>query len=280
MLRKIIYVIGLLLPTLLMGQISKKHLPADLLNKAWSAQWIAVSGAAPGEYGVYHFRKSIELPVKPDSFMVHVSADNRYKLFVNGTLVCWGPARGDVYHWNFETLDLAPYLKEGENILAAQVWNYGAHAPMVQQSLQTGFILQGNGEAERIADTGGSWKGWQNGAYAPLPAELHTYFVIDPGEKVDLNLFPWGWEQADFDDSTWQGSREISPGLAYGLFEPWYEGWMLRPRQIPLMEMKPQRIAHCEEQKVLSLQPPFRRKKEPLQFRPTPKLLFCWIRLS
>jgi alpha-L-rhamnosidase len=254
MLKKFFLVTGLLWPALLSAQISKQDLPADLLHKPWTAQWIAVAGAVPTEYGVYHFRKLLELQHKPEAFIVHVSADNRYKLYVNGNLVCWGPARGDVYHWNFETLDLAPYLKEGENILAAQVWNYGAHAPMAQQSLQTGFILQGHGEAERIADTDASWKGWQNGAYAPLPAELHTYFVIDPGEKVDLNQFPWNWEQQDFDDSAWETCRELSPGLAYGLFEPWYEGWMLRPRQVPLMEMKPQRISTLRRSE--GVQPP------------------------
>lgn len=254
MLRKLIVIIGIMLPNLLVGQISKQDLPADLVNKPWTAKWIEVTGAAPKEYGVYHFRKKLELPVKPDSFIVHVSADNRYKFFVNGTLVSWGPARGDVYHWNFETLDLAPYLNEGENILAAQVWNYGAHAPMVQQSKQTGFILQGNEEAERIADSGASWKGWQNPAYAPLPANLHTYFVIDPGEQVDLNQFPWGWEQADFADTSWQPAQELSPGLAYGLFEPWYDGWMLRPRQVPMMEMKPQRISSLRRSE--GIQPP------------------------
>jgi len=41
---------------------------------------------------------------------VHLSADNRYKLYVNSVLVSCGPARGDLYYWNYETVDLAPYL--------------------------------------------------------------------------------------------------------------------------------------------------------------------------
>ena len=49
----------------------------------------------------------------PKPCVVHVSADNRYRLFVNGKSVSWGPARGDLNHWRFETVDLAPFLKEG-----------------------------------------------------------------------------------------------------------------------------------------------------------------------
>ncbi|WP_431213446.1 hypothetical protein ACQ86N_00470 [Puia sp. P3] len=74
----------------------------------WHANWIAMPGEDGRDYGVYYFRKSIELGAKPDHFIVHVSADNRYKLFVNGTLVSLGPARNDTYHWNYETVDLAP----------------------------------------------------------------------------------------------------------------------------------------------------------------------------
>ena len=68
----------------------------DLLNKVWSASWISVPGAPPFDYGVYHFRKTFELPSKPARFVIHVSADNRYQLVVNGERSVNGPARGDL----------------------------------------------------------------------------------------------------------------------------------------------------------------------------------------
>ena len=67
----------------------------------------------------------MRLPAVPDSLPVQVSADNRYKLFVNGQLVSLGPARGDITHWKFVTVDLAPFLKPGSNCVTAQVWNKG-----------------------------------------------------------------------------------------------------------------------------------------------------------
>src|SRR5665647_1363994 len=116
----------------------------DILTKRWDAYWITVPGTSPKEYGVYHFRKTFMLTAKPASFAVHVSADNRYKLFVNGTMVSFGPARADVYHWNYETVDIAGYLQVGDNVISAVVWNYGDYKPEYQMSFRTGFILQGD----------------------------------------------------------------------------------------------------------------------------------------
>ena len=117
----------------------------DRLRRAqWSARWIAVPGAPATEYGVYHFRRAFELAAKPERFVVHVSGDNRYQLFVNGQRVSWGPARGDLFHWRYETVDAAPYLEAGRNVFAAVVWNFGELAPEAQITLRTGFLLQGD----------------------------------------------------------------------------------------------------------------------------------------
>src|SRR5450432_3423515 len=69
----------------------------DILTKRWDAYWITPAGASSEDYGVYHFRKTFSLDDKPASFIVHVSADNRYKLFVNGVMVSLGPARADLF---------------------------------------------------------------------------------------------------------------------------------------------------------------------------------------
>ncbi len=139
-----------------------------LLRREWTAKWIAVPKAPKTEYGVYHFRKTFDLAARPERFLVHASGDNRYQLFVNGQRAAWGPARGDLFHWRYETVDIAGFLRPGKNLLAAVVWNFGEHAPEAQITLETGFVLQGDGEAESIADTGASWKCLRNEAYSPV----------------------------------------------------------------------------------------------------------------
>jgi alpha-L-rhamnosidase len=223
------------------AQTSISEIPLNLQTETWSASWIAPPKTEPNSFGVYHFRKKVNLTTKPKSFIIHVSGDNRYKLFVNGQLVSLGPARSDVQHWHFETVDIAPFLKEGENILASVVWNFGKMIPLAQHSFRTGFILQGNSENERIVDTDSSWKCIKNEGYSIFKNELNTFFAVGPGEKVEFDKYPWNWESISFDDTKWQKTEMIKVGLMWNL-NIGFDNWTLTPRTIPPMEMKPQRL--------------------------------------
>jgi alpha-L-rhamnosidase len=208
----------------------------------WEARWVVCPTAQARQYGVYHFRKTITLAQKPAQFVVHVSADNRYRLFVNGRVVGFGPARSDTQNWHFETFDLAPYLQAGPNIIAAQVWYLSDSAPFAQMSYQQGFIMQGEGEPEKILNTPNGWKAYQNPAYAPHKGpSLNTYSVVGDGDRVDAARYPWGWEQLDFDDQNWADARPLwflAKTRGYGT-----DGnWALVARTIPTMESHPDRL--------------------------------------
>lgn len=236
----LLYVQVLLLPSILSAQ----KINDAILYKRWSANWITVPNTNPEGYGVYLFRKTIELAAQPTTLVVHVSADNRYKLFVNEKLVSLGPARGDLNHWNFETLDLAPYLKAGKNILAAQVWNEGEWKPEAQMTIRTAFILQGAGSPESLVNTNNTWKCTKDNGYAPIKFISRSYYVSGAGEKRDLAASPKLWQSANFDDSSWSQAQQLSNGVpktfvgAYGTID----SWMLVPSQIPQMELKDERL--------------------------------------
>lgn len=217
---------------------------AEILEKPWTANWITTPDHSATEYGVYLFRKTLELPAVPDHYIVHVSADNRYQLFVNGQMVSFGPARGDLNHWNFETVDLKPHLRQGKNILAARVWNEAGWRPEVQITAMTGFILQGNTSVEESVNTGVSWKCIRDESYAPLKLNVPFYYVSGPGEIRDFSRHPRGWEGAGFDDSAWPVARTLFKGLPKDVLGPYgtTNVWMLRPSGIPPMELKPERI--------------------------------------
>lgn len=222
----------------------------DLRAKRWDAVWIVPAGTNPFGFGIYHFRRAIDLPTRPDRFVVHVTADNRYQLWVNGERVVWGPARGDLNHWRYETVDLAPRLKAGRNVLAAVVWNYGELAPEAQTTWRTGFLIQGDSAAEQVVNSGPAWKAAPDPAYAPIPfthAQLRGYYVVGPGERVDAAKFPWGWETPGYDDSAWGAAQPaVSDGRAHGSPRAMQDAgnrWLLVPRSIPLMEESLERLA-------------------------------------
>jgi hypothetical protein len=184
---------------LLQPFVSKAQ-PIDsaILQKRWTASWVTVPNESTDGYGVYLFRKTMELSAKPATFIIHVSADNRYKLFINEKLVSLGPARGDLSHWNFETVDIAPYLEAGKNILAAQVWNEGAWKPEAQISFRTGFILQGETVNESAVNTNNTWKCIRDSSYAPLRFNAQTYYVAGAGEVRNMAFHPQLWQSKSF----------------------------------------------------------------------------------
>jgi len=229
----------------LVAAAARAQAPAtDLLRRQWSARWISAAGAPAHEYCVCHFRRIIDLARKPERFPVHVSADNRYRLFVNGRSAAWGPARGDLFHWRYETIDAAPYLDAGKNVFAAQVWNFGELAPEAQVTLETGFLLEGDGEAGRAADTGAMWKAMVNRAYSPIEftsGQMHGYYVAGPGDRVQASEYPWGWETRDYDDSAWKTAAIVGDAAGREASDP-HSRWMLVPRPIPAMEERPERL--------------------------------------
>jgi alpha-L-rhamnosidase len=237
----------------------------ELLTKTWSARWIAVPNASPFDYGVYHFRRTFELAAKPASFVVHVTGDNRYQLFVNGERVVWGPARGDLNHWRYETVDIGPQLKAGKNVVAAVVWNFGQYAPDAQATDRTAFLLQGDTEAERVVDTNTQWKCARNPAYQPLHythGQMRGYFVMGPADKVDGASYPWGWEQVDFDDSAWPQAQ--TDGRWAGAPRDSRDApnrWLLVPRNIPLMEERPERLQAVRRSSGVSVPANFPREQ-------------------
>ncbi len=208
----------------------------SILNKRWNAYWIAVPNEPSNGYGVYHFKKEFDLATKPSSFVVHVSGDNRYILMVNRSIVSIGPARGDIFHWNFETVDIASHLEEGKNIIIAIVWNDGEFKPEAQISYRTAFILQGNTPAEEIINTDKSWKGRRDKSHQSLNPELiYSYYVAGPGELVDMH------QHNNLNDSTWLPSQQLFNGVPKGVFD-YTTGWMLIPRSIPQSELIVQRL--------------------------------------
>ena len=133
---------------------------ARVFSGAPAASWIAPPGVPPDSFVVFHARRAFELAERPARFLVHVSADNRYRLYVNGEQVSAGPQRSDVDHWRYETVDLAPRLRAGRNVIAALVWNWGGRMrPVAQHAWRTGFLLQGDGAAEAtLVNTGAGWR--------------------------------------------------------------------------------------------------------------------------
>lgn len=132
----------------------------------WTVPWIGHPTVEPQSAAMILFRRNFELPKQPERFVIHLSADNHYRLFVIGNYITRGPARGDIEHWFFETIDIAPQLNTGKNTIAVEVVNWGAKRFFTVFSQMTSFILQGETDVESIVNTNDrDWKCYHNRAY-------------------------------------------------------------------------------------------------------------------
>lgn len=243
--------------------INAQQINPALLTDPWQARWISVTGSSSNNFGVYKFRKTLELAEKPGKFIVHVSGDNQYKLYVNGQLVSLGPEQGDLRHWYFRTLDLAPYLQKGTNIIGSLVWNMGAWKPEARISIRTGFILQGNTEREAAINTNDNWYGIQDKSYAPIKSDAFGYYVAGPGEYVDFNKGVSEWLVAKAPPTTWKKVETLRYGGMKGVHNFGIAPWMLVPSPLPPMELKKERLSETRYARGMKVPVSFPSKRSP-----------------
>jgi len=186
-----------------------------------------------------YFRTVFEIEDQVGEAPIHVSADGRYQLFVNGRLVGRGPARCNPAWQYVDPYDLAPYLRPGRNVIAALVHSYGRPTSWYELPLWEparafgcgGFFLQGDvvtmGGTVRL-DTGDSWRHLVSEAWQRNAPVGSLGFV----EIYDARQAPGGWVEAEFDDSDWEAAEvlRVPGGNFSGDVVPFP---VLVPRDIP-----------------------------------------------
>lgn len=217
---------------------------SESLSHVWKASWISHPEASLLDYGVFLFRREVHLENVPTQFKLYVSGDNRYKLYVNGEYIVSGPARGDQLNWNYETIDIAPFLSKGKNIIAAEVVNFGVDRPLAQHTYQTAFLLQAADNAADSINTGSpGWKVTENKAYHPIKIKFETvngFYAAGPCDSVRAADYTWNWNQAKYNSGNW--SDPVVSNIAVGKGYIYGNAIHLVPRQIPFPERKKERL--------------------------------------
>ena len=216
-------------------------------ERDWRAFWITSPQAPRRSECVLRLRKEFQLGARPSRFRIHVSADNRYVLTVNGKYVGTGPSHSDVEHWKYTTYDIAPYLEPGRNLIAATVWNFGEHAPVRQISDRIGFLLDSDAEDSVGVHTDDSWlvameKGLSALAMPRFPQ--HFYYAASAPEKLDAAQIRWDWSDPGArvgEESGWHGARLIGRASSRGA-EFAGTAWQLTRDGLPLMEHRKEAV--------------------------------------
>lgn len=142
----------------------------------------------------YHCLARAEYFFDEGNAVLCITADDYYKLYINGRFVCQGPAPcyNDKYYY-IET-DITPYLKKGRNIIAVHLYYQG----LVNRVWQSGDNRFGVGAV--INGRNLSWKYKVSNAFWGSINGYDTDFT----ECFDSRLWESRWNKPDFDDSEWK----------------------------------------------------------------------------
>ena len=153
--------------------------------------WITYPEAKIKESGIYHFRKNFRLKAIPASFTINVAANENYRLYING--IPLPPIQKPVVPDNpsYQTINIANYLMEGNNTIAAAL----------SASAEPAFGIQGKGDLEKVVNTDTSWKVMKNAAY----------ILSDSVNQLNGASYPWNWEETAYQDSTWLNASSKAP---------------------------------------------------------------------
>lgn len=174
----------------------------------WPCHWIS----PVEDYGlpsVVAYRRIFKMQ-EAQTIRIHVAADERYDLYLDGALIGRGSERGAPHLWFFDTYDLG--LQAGTHVLVARVWSLGPVAPRSQMTLRPGFLLSPQ-ENTHFPLLGTGIAGWEckvlrGNSFSP-PFE-HPYYSIGHNVTVDASLIDPGWQTGD--GSRWMPVRKRHPG--------------------------------------------------------------------
>jgi hypothetical protein len=176
---------------------------------------------------------------------LHISADNRYKLYLDSKLIGLGPQRGDLSNWFFDTYDLSQHIRQGGQVLTVIAWHDRDTAPSAQISARPALLL-----VEEMADgrmnppTNWKCRHWANNKTIPVPEE-----AVNAGPGYEISGFTL--EELIPGSNTLE--REFNSVMFLGRAKNHRKGnsalllpWQLRPRTIPPLISKMHVMGRCK----------------------------------
>ncbi len=152
------------------------------------------------------FRRKLALDCAPASAIMYITADDYYKLYVNGQFVVQGPAPAYHFQYGYNEIDLSAYLIKGENVIAVHTLYHGLINRVWQSGDQRhGMICDLEVDGRVVLSSDESFCVRVHSGYREMgTGENHhnTQFM----EQYDSRAAEVGFERPDFDDSAWENA--------------------------------------------------------------------------
>ena len=136
---------------------------------------------------------------------IMISADDYYKLYINGRFITSGPCAGFNFNYYYNEIDITKALKEGENTIAVHTYYQGLiNRVWVSGDDRLGLIFDVTADGNLLAKSDETVKCRICDAYTAIgKVGYETQFM----ERQDSNCADLGFINSDFDDSSWEQAK-------------------------------------------------------------------------
>lgn len=170
-------------------------------REQWKALWISSEHAQSTTNEWQSFRKVVTIDNVPEKLMAKIAADSKYWLWINDEMVVFegslkrGPSPADTY---YDEVDIAPYLKKGDNTIAVLLWYFGKNGFSHLSSGRAALLFDCQGEGIEIL-TDRTWQATPNRAYMDTEAPYPNYRLSESNIRFDARREIAGWNLSSFD---------------------------------------------------------------------------------
>lgn len=177
------------------------------------------------------FRYDFELKERLPEAPLYLTADQSYRLWINGKYVCRGPVRGYQKNWFYDVVDVASYLQKGHNFIAVEAFNPGISTFSYHFEDKAGFFCAAKWEdGTEIFSSRDSWAMFRLTGYTSETARLS--FQMNFQEDLDLNCDDRSWIFCETYSAP-QQPRWMRKGETVWNALPYLH---MRKRQIPMLD--------------------------------------------
>ena len=150
------------------------------------------------------FRRSFNIDKSFSSAKIYISADDYYKLYINGRFVGQGPSPSYHFRYNYNEINIANYLVEGENVIAVHTLYQGLVNRVWQSAdMRHGLICDIEIDGDTLICSDESFKVARHSGYTESGVcGYQTQFL----ERYDSGAAEVGFETAGFDDEYWESA--------------------------------------------------------------------------
>lgn len=150
------------------------------------------------------FRRRFTLEQQPEQALLQITADDYYKLYINGQFVTQGPAPCYDFAYGYNTVDISRYLHSGENLLAVHTLYQGLiNRVWVSGDQQHGLWCVLVADGQEVFHSDERFLTHPHTGYRETGiAGYDTQFL----EDYDSGALEVGFEQPGFDDSGWDAA--------------------------------------------------------------------------